>query len=940
MCVLFLLCAFGSAHAAKTIALESTSTVFTAYSGGTGSAQLMLVNCGTETLNYSLEANSSFLEYAPKGSASSWVDLSLNHDGELVFTNQPDEVSSAIELPFGFPFYNGVYTRVFIGENGGVALGASGEIGPDCEAFPTANAPALFVAPYWGDLEYRADQSHIYYRAESTRLIVTYDRMRNNDYEGDWQTFQVILHNDGGISFNYQDVAGYNGTVRGFQCRDTGDEMSWWGGSQFFRPDYYTVDTDISYSWDSSSGTEIVLHSPKPGSGIYTVEWAGCSDLIDIGFDFPFFGEVYSDFCVDVDGFIELGHTNEYWLKPHIPSSSPHALIVPFGSEFFEMVEDPRESRISYKRLSDSLIITYKDILYDASYTDGFQTYQVVLKNTGDIIFRFQMLEYTWAPVRFAPGIQDAVSRVCYVADLRTNLSWSGKAVQYVYHGKEWLSVSPEQGVVSANSFRTVNIKGDCSDLSAGKVYEAQLFVTHNASNYDSPISHPVAMHVLQSSGASLSVDSVRYEPVDCFRDDRIGPGDTVELYVALENRGSTDAVGVTAKLKNATHFSISNKTQGYGGVSAYEVVENEQPYVINVSSGCPAGLHNLTLEIGADPSKTWSRTVQVLVEPTPIPVFFPDHLMLFANEGGSSTVSLIISNSGGGPLDFLIDDSIVPTNYVWQANTNGAVTYSWVTFSAYSGWKPVVFNAPYSSYGDAVSEPVDIGFRFPFWGEDYEQVILHEDGMLSFFPSTNALWTGLRWDTIPGPLIAGYRPPNAGFLEPDENASIKANNTAFDGKFIISYENMNEGRDDSRDQTFQIVLEPDGTITYQYKTLTGRNWDSARIGVKSAEGVYDTASLIRDGDYITVTNTTWPYAVWSDYRTNIEERVIQFKPDFIDWILPYSSTLSTLQPQETRTLNFTCTAADLSAGVYDAILLFTYQEGVVEVPVTFYISQ
>jgi len=938
-----LLCGLCPAHAAKTLAVQSTSTVFTAYSGGTGSAELMLVNCGTETLNYSLEANSSFLEYVPQ-SGGSWVDISADYNTEeLVFTNQVDEVSSAIELPFGFPFYYGVYTRVFIGENGGIALGESREIGPDCEAFPTENAPALFVAPYWGDLEYNVDQSHIYYLAESNRLIVTYDRMRNNDYEGDWQTFQVVLEDSGRISFWYNGAAGFDSVVRGIQNRDTGQELNLWsGGSIRLGPDLYEMDTDAAYDWESG-GTVITLHDPSPNPYI-TVEDSGNSDLIDIGFEFPFYGELYTDFKVSVDGMIILGYTNDIWGDITFPSSTePYPLIIPFGQSRLEM---SNTSSIVYKRESDALIVTYNNIwLRPNPYIGpgGFQTFQAILQKNGNITFQYKDLNGDIESGSHAPavGVQDGgagmYEEVAPTDDFALDAAMDQRAIKFSAQDQKWLSVSPAQGSIPPDSFKRVTIQGDSSELASGESHQAQLLVVHDASNYDSPVQHPVTMHVLQNPGAFLSIESVRYEPVSCYRDDRAGPGDTVELYVTLENSGSTDASGVTAELKNATHFSISEKTQDYGDVSAYEEAVNAQPYVVNVSNNCPAGLYNLTLEIDAEPSKEWLDTVQILVQPTPTPAFSPEYLVVSAREGQDKTVSLVVSNSGSGPLMLSVDESLVPTNYVWQTDTNAGVSYDWLS-SSYS-WTSVELNDPdpnpYITAADAgYSDPVDIGFNFPFWGEDYTQVVVHADGVLTFPPLTNRFLAS-SWNAASGPLIAAYWPGNT--LIADDNASIKWK--AYEDRFVISYLDVfDSALIDGPDQTFQVILEKDGTIKYQYQAVSGSGWPSSKVGVKSPDGPYNAATLIRGEDIILVTNQHG--YVYTTYPTNIEERVIQFEPGLVDWIDPYSPVLSTLQPQESHTLNFTCTAEKLSAGTYTANLLFTYQEGVVEVPIIFYVSQ
>lgn len=951
---LTLLSGVASANGAE-LGVKSASTVLTTLSGGTATGSLMLVNCGTNNLTFKLSAHSSQLEYIPQADGDRWVDLAINdHAVELVFTNRPNELSGSIALPFGFPFYKSVYTNVFVGENGGVALGSAEAIGPDCQAFPTTNAPPVFVAPYWGSLDYLPDQSHVYYLAESNRFIVTYYQMHNDNYPGAWQTFQVIFFDRGQLSFRYDGTTGFDRVIRGVQDRNNGQEMNLWSSTNQstasirLNPDFYTVITNASYSW-VSGGTAVTLRDPDP-SPYVTVNDSGNSDVLPIGFEFPFYGTTYTNFRVCVDGAILLGRTNFVYGSFKVPDQNrPYPLIVPFGLEWLKMTNG---SSIVYKNTTDALIVTYNNIwmlpLSGIGLNGGFQTFQVIMEKDGDVTFQYNtlngdlgisLMEASVGMQDYAPGLWDLPP-----PEFKLTNTMDRFAIRFAANKREWLSVSPAQGTIPVNRFTNIIVTGSSAGFVAGQTYEGEVLVTHNASNYSSPLQQSITMHVLQNPGPVLTAGKLRYDPVNCYRADRIGPGDRVNLYVVLENNGSGNAVGVTATLNNATYFSVSSNTHTYGEIASNGEAVNDQPYILRVSSNCPAGLYPLALTIHADSANSWSDTVQIQVQPTPVPALPQEPLTVFAQKGRDATTSLVVSNSGNGPLTFSIDDLFKPTNYVWQANTNGSLAYNWVDLkSSYSG-NTVSFHDPDpdSPYQDAnncgYSDPINIGFRFPFWGEEYDRMVVHVGGVLTLDPLTNAFPGSSQWNDIQGSFLAAYWPMGGrGGLKIDSNAVVKYKSYA--DKIVISWLNLFESAlIDGPDQNFQVILHKDGTITYQYQTITGSWWKNAKIGVKSASGLYNTASLLRASDMTSVTNQYG--GVSATYSTNIANRMIEFKPGIVDWIAPFSVTSGTLQPHQSLTLSITCTAAKLDAGSYQGDILFTYQEGLVKVPVLFVVSE
>ena len=116
---------------------------------------------------------------------------------------------------------------------------------------------------------------------------------------------------------------------------------------------------------------------------------------------------------------------------------------------------------------------------------------------------------------------------------------------------------------------------------------------------------------------------------------------------------------------------------------------------------------------------------------------------------------------------------------------------------------------------------PFDIGFRFPFYGEIYENFWVSSNGFIGFGPT--AQYTSpnnhqLPSQEAPNNIIAVYWKN----LDPE---AFWADGTVYygmrDGKRVIQYQGIGElnvdGVDPANTITMQVILEPDGDVQLQY---------------------------------------------------------------------------------------------------------------------------
>ena len=99
----------------------------------------------------------------------------------------------------------------------------------------------------------------------------------------------------------------------------------------------------------------------------------------------------------------------------------------------------------------------------------------------------------------------------------------------------------------------------------------------------------------------------------------KIDPGETVNLTIAVENNGGSDADGVVALLStNSEHITIDEASMTYGYVASGTIVE--QTYVITASANTPAG-HSapFTMDITANLGRTGNGEFYLIVGQIPV---------------------------------------------------------------------------------------------------------------------------------------------------------------------------------------------------------------------------------------------------------------------------------------------------------------------------------
>ena len=136
------------------------------------------------------------------GPVFDWLDISAS--GKIAGTGD-DEILGPFLLGFDFQYYGSTYNSLGICTNGFLSFTS---IFPayDNKGIPEWRSPNNILAPFWDDLNPNAGGT-IYFKSDpqNQRFIVQFDEVVRRDTLVP-ETFQVILHADGSILFQYGDV--------------------------------------------------------------------------------------------------------------------------------------------------------------------------------------------------------------------------------------------------------------------------------------------------------------------------------------------------------------------------------------------------------------------------------------------------------------------------------------------------------------------------------------------------------------------------------------------------------------------------------------------------------------------------------------------------------------------------------------------------------------
>ena len=248
-------------------------------------------------------------------------------------------------------------------------------------------------------------------------------------------------------------------------------EENYWGDSD--------NETAIDANWIDITDTGTLYSFPTNDAS---------GESIQLGFDFPFYGETYNECIINPNGWIGFGDDNTEWDNGSVPSTSaPRASIMGFWDDLNPSNDNCTNScsgDVYYHTNEDRMVVWFDNVSHWPNYFDNsVYSFQIVIHATGEININYGTMigDVNSATVGIQnaagnSGLQMAYNSSYVHEDLTTIIK---KAPEWV--GLNELNNYELSGDLLEGNSDEINIIAQNNGLLDG-VYNAYLNISSNAS--------------------------------------------------------------------------------------------------------------------------------------------------------------------------------------------------------------------------------------------------------------------------------------------------------------------------------------------------------------------------------------------------------------------------------------------------------------------------
>jgi subtilisin family serine protease len=338
-----------------------------------------------------------------------------------------------------------------------------------------------------------------------------------------------------------------------------------------------------------------------------------------------------------------------------------------------------------------------------------------------------------------------------------------------------WIEVgNPRPSVVGGQA--QIQLRLDARRVPQPGAYEARLLLS-DGNNGAAPVVVPVVFNVLGTPGQQLVSGSVR--------DDESGEALRAMISVEYLDLGVPGARlssegGYQLQLP-AGSYRVTVRAAGYLEQSR-TISVGESPHEENFALRSERPRLSLSLQSA------------------------PPELSFL----GQAQSSLVLTNTGAQPLSYTL--AVADDVYgVWRSDERPDKQSPWVDLPA-----DAADIAALMKNNSAITQPIDLGFYFPFYDRVFTGTFVTEDGMLTFFRPPQQLKLQGTCPPIDEQIFFLLMPFRAD-LDFARGGKLRHGREPNSLGYLISYENVPALQGTQR-YSFQTALYPDGTIIFRYK--------------------------------------------------------------------------------------------------------------------------
>ena len=159
---------------------------------------------------------------------------------------------------------------------------------------------------------------------------------------------------------------------------------------------------DIIQNYWTDSGNESTLNSDWIDiSNIGTIYNFQTNDIagemIDIGFEFPFYNNSYTEMFINPNGWVGFENDNNNWDNISIPSNqAPRPAIFGFWDDLNPINDfcDSCSGEVYYHSNQDRMVVWFSNVSHWPTYFDNsIYNFQIVIYKSGDVKFNYNLME-------------------------------------------------------------------------------------------------------------------------------------------------------------------------------------------------------------------------------------------------------------------------------------------------------------------------------------------------------------------------------------------------------------------------------------------------------------------------------------------------------------------------------------------------------------------
>ncbi|EFO80019.1 peptidase S8 and S53 subtilisin kexin sedolisin [Oscillochloris trichoides DG-6] len=410
----------------------------------------------------------------------------------------------------------------------------------------------------------------------------------------------------------------------------------------------------------------------------------------------------------------------------------------------------------------------------------------------GDYAATYQLLTQNAVPISRDSSFDGSNFSLCHVNSSPNNVYGYGRLDAYVATlaarvDVPWLSLpSSTLNSLALGASTDLVVTIDGAKLPGPGTYTAQILI-HSSDLTLSPLVIPVSVTVANDPGyATLSGQITR-------ADDGSPLVGTVEVVGGASVK--TDANG--------------NYTLVVAAGNGIQLRANVRYYASQTVS--------LNLEAGAVRTQNFALSLD---EPrlNASPVVQSASLSL----GESPTINLSLKNTGSQPLTY--SASLPRAQYgVWRSTQSDGPSAGWIV--------PPGDAIPLDLGDDGVTQLINLGFTFTFFGQSYTSVAISANGFLSFLPLGSFVGYATSCPPLGETSSAAIFPLRLD-LNPGQGGTVSY--ARISEGFLVSWVDVPIFNRLTAPLTFQVLLHRDGRVIFNYKQVDGiQPSDLASVGIQ-----------------------------------------------------------------------------------------------------------